>query len=288
MPELPEVETIRRGLAKNIIGKRIAGFDADWKKMLNRPLPAYKKVLAGRRIKDVERRAKMLIIDLDGDWRLWFHLKMTGQLVFSGGKKCVVGGHPIKEGFSCGPTRFTHATFSFGDKSHLYFNDVRKFGWVRLYRKNELAGKLEAMKLGPEPLSPGFTLPIFQGRLKQKPNNKIKAFLMDPQNVVGLGNIYSDEVCFFARVRPDRRAKSLKEGEIKLLFQGIKKILAEAIKYEGTSFSDYVNALGEAGAYTKKLKVYQRYGLKCYRCGGKVSRMKFGGRTSHFCPGCQK
>lgn len=288
MPELPEVETIKRGLAKNIIGKKIAGFDSDWKKMINLPLPAYRRIVTGKQIKAISRRAKMIVIDLSGDWHLWFHLKMTGQLVFSGGKKCVVGGHPIREGFSCGPTKFTHATFQFSDKSHLYFNDVRKFGWVRLYRSKELAAKLEAMKLGPEPLNPEFTLELLQKLLKKKPNNKIKAFLMDPQNVVGLGNIYSDEVCFFAGVRPDRRVKSLKEAEIKLLFQGIKKILAEAIKYEGTSFSDYVNALGEAGAYTKKLKVYQRFGQKCYRCGGKVSRMKFGGRTSHFCPLCQK
>ena len=287
MPELPEVETIKRGLAKNIIGKKIAGFDSDWPKMLSLSLPEYRRILTGKKIRGIERRAKMIVIDLEGDWRLWFHLKMTGQLVFSGGQKCVVGGHPIKEGFSCGPTKFTHATFTFGDKSHLYFNDVRKFGWVRLYRSRELAARLEAMKLGPEPLNADFTFKLFQSRLKKKPNNKIKTFLMDPQNVVGIGNIYSDEVCYFARVRPDRRVKSLKEGELKLLFRGIKKILAEAIKYEGTSFSDYVNALGEAGGYTKKLKVYQRFGQKCYRCGGKVNRMKFGGRTSHFCPSCQ-
>ena len=111
---------------------------------------------------------------------------------------------------------------------------------------------------------------------------------MDPKNVVGIGNIYSDEICFFARVRPDRKVKTLKEKEIKLLFQGIKHILAEAIKYEGTSISDYVNALGEAGAYTKKLRVYQRYGKKCFRCGGVVQKMKMGGRTSSFCPKCQK
>ncbi len=288
MPELPEVETIRRGLAKNIIGKKITGFSADWPKMLNLPLPQYRRILGGKKIEGVERRAKMLIINLNDDWRLWFHLKMTGQLVYSGGKKKVVGGHPIKEGYEADPNRFTHATFDFADGSHLFFNDVRKFGWVRLYRSRDLAAKLDALKLGPEPLNPEFTLPFFQKILKKRPNAKIKAFLMDPQNVVGLGNIYSDDVCFYARVRPDRKVKDLKDNEIKTLFKGIKAILADAIKHEGTSFSDYVNALGEAGAYTKKLKVYQRYGLKCYRCPGKVSRMKFGGRTSHFCPACQK
>ena len=270
MPELPEVETIRRGLAKNIIGKKIAGFDCDSPKMINRPLAEYKKTLIGRQIKAVERRAKMIIFDLSGDWRLFFHLKLTGQLVFSG------------------PTRFTHATFLFSDKSHLYFNDIRKFGWVRLYRSRELEEKLEEMKLGPEPLNDDFTPAVFKTILKKKPNNKIKVFLMDPQNIVGIGNIYSDEICFFARVRPDRPVKTLTEKEITLLFKGIKKILNEAVKYEGTSVSDYVNALGEAGAYTKKLRVYRRYGQKCYLCKGVVRRLKLGGRTSSFCPNCQK
>src|SRR3989338_1289260 len=126
MPELPEVETIKRGLAKNIIGKKIIGF---------------------------ERRAKMLIIGLSDDWRLWFHLKLTGQLVFSGKNKKVVGGHPIKEGFEADPNRFTHAP---------------KFGWVRLYKKAELENKLAAMKLGPEPLDKNFTLDAFKQILKKK------------------------------------------------------------------------------------------------------------------------
>lgn len=288
MPELPEVETIKRGLAKNIIGKKITDFTSDWQKMINLPLPKYKRILVNKRIKAIERRAKMLIVDLDDDWRLWFHLKLTGQLVFAGKNKKVVGGHPIREGFEADPNRFTHATFGFSDGSHLYFNDVRKFGWVRLYKKKELEEKLSAMKLGPEPLEASFTLSRFKQILKKKPNNKIKVFLMDPQNVVGLGNIYSDEVCFFARVRPDRTVKSLKESEIKLLFKGIKKILPEAVKYEGTSFANYVNALGEAGAYTKRLKVYQRYGKQCLGCPGPVKSMKLGGRTSSYCPSCQK
>ena len=288
MPELPEVETIKRGLAKNIIGKKIIGFDSDWQKMINLPLPRYKRTITGKKIIGVERRAKMLIIGLSDDWRLWFHLKLTGQLVFSGKNKKVVGGHSIKEGFEADPNRFTHATFDFSDGSHLFFNDVRKFGWVRLYKKAELENKLAAMKLGPEPLDKNFTLDAFKQILKKKPNNKIKVFLMDPQNLVGLGNIYSDEVCFFARVRPDRTVKSLKDGEIKLLFNGIKKILPEAIKYEGTSFSNYVNALGEAGAYTKKLRIYQRYGQKCLGCPGQVKRLKLGGRKSSYCPSCQQ
>lgn len=270
MPELPEVETVRRGLQRSMVGKTIAAFTCDTKKMLNRPLAFYRKTLPGLRVQSVDRRAKMLIIKLTGGWNILGHLKMTGQLVFDGR-----------------PNRFTHATFTFRDKSRLFFNDVRKFGWLRLFTDDELVKQLDH-DLGPEPLDHHFTLEVFRRELAKRPNNRIKQFLMDNKNVVGIGNIYSDEICYFARVRPDRRVKSLKGPEVALLFRGIKNILAEAIKYEGTSISDYVNAQGEAGAYTKKLRVYGRYDEKCYGCGGTVKRQKIGGRTSSFCPGCQK
>lgn len=288
MPELPEVETVKKGLEKSILKKKVAGFDCDTPKMLNHPLAFYRRTLKGLCVKKIARRAKMIIVDLDKDWRLLAHLKMTGQLVFVGKHKCVIGGHPIKEGFQCAPNKFTHAAFTFSDNTHLYFNDVRKFGWLRLYRQDDLRRHLAAMGLGPEPLDKNFTLEVFQWELKKRPKTKIKQFLLDPKNVVGIGNIYSDEICFYARVRPNRQVKSLTEKEIKLLFKGIKKILAEAIRYEGTSISDYVNVAGEAGAYTKKLKIYQRYGLRCLRCKGKVEKMKLGGRTSSYCPSCQK
>ena len=132
MPELPEVETIKLGLAKSIIGKRISDFNCDWLKMLNQPLLEYKTKLKGLKIIAVQRRAKMLIIDLSQGWHVLVHLKMTGQLVYSDKVKCLVGGHPIAEGYECLPNKFTHATFTFNDQSHLYFNDVRKFGWLRL------------------------------------------------------------------------------------------------------------------------------------------------------------
>lgn len=230
----------------------------------------------------------MLIIELSNDWTVLVHLKMTGQLVFAGQKQCVVGGHPIREGFEHDPNRFTHATFTFSDGSHLYYNDVRKFGWLRLYRPDKLVKYFEHLQLGPEPLSLLYSRYSLLESLRQRPTARIKQFLMDNRNVVGIGNIYSDEICFYARIRPDRRVKTLTDKEIKLIFQGIKKILAEAIKYEGTSISDYVNALGEAGAYTKRLKVYGRYGERCKICKGEVRKMKLGGRTSSFCPRCQK
>jgi formamidopyrimidine-DNA glycosylase len=270
MPELPEVETVTRGLARTIIGKTIAAFDCDTKKMLNHPLAFYRKTLREKKIIEINRRAKMIIVKLNDGWNILVHLKMTGQLVYG-----------------CQRNRFTHAVFTFRDQTHLYFNDVRKFGWLRLFTDAELIKHLDH-DLGPEPLDSAYTLEVINNELKKRPNNRIKQFLMDNRNVVGIGNIYSDEICYYAKVRPDRRVKTLKEREIKLLFKGIKHILAEAIKYEGTSISDYVNAMGEAGAYAKKLKVYGRYDEKCFKCCGVVKRLKIGGRTSSFCPRCQK
>ena len=288
MPELPEVETIKRGLVKNIKGKTISDFGCNWSKMINKPLVKYKKAIKGLKIEDVKRRAKMIILDLSKGQNILIHLKLTGQLVYSNKTKCVVGGHPIEQGFECLPNKFTHATFTFTNKGHLYFNDVRKFGWLKLFNDKELEKELERMNLGPEPLSKEFTLNYLKQVLKKKPKSKIKPFLMDLKNIVGIGNIYSDEVLFYAKVRPARLVKSLTDKEIRLIYKGIKKILPESIKAQGTSFRNYVNAMGEAGAFTKKLEVYRRYGQKCKKCKGIIKRVKLAGRTSSYCPKCQK
>lgn len=288
MPELPEVETVKRGLEKAVKGKKLADFESDWHKMTNKPVKQYKSILKGKKILDVRRRSKMLIIDLSGGWHLLFHLKMTGQLVFRDKKHCLIGGHPIEKSCENLPNKFTHAIFTFSDGSHLYFNDIRKFGWARLFKTEELEHALAKMKLGPEPFDKSFTVDYLARAMKRRPRAKIKQFIMAPEIVVGVGNIYSDEVLFFARVRPDRLAAQVKPPEIKRIHDGIIRILTAAIKAQGTTFSNYVNSNGEAGAYTKKLKVYQRYGQKCYHCKGKVKSMKIGGRTASFCPQCQK
>jgi len=288
MPELPEVETIRRGLVKNITGKTIKDFNCDWLKMINKSLSTYKKIIIGLKIQDVKRRSKMLIIDLTEDWNILIHLKMTGQLVYQSADKCLIGGHPIKQGFSCLPNKFTHANFSFTDKSQLYFNDIRKFGWLRLYTNKQLVQEIESLKLGPEPLTKAFTFEYLLETITRKPKSKIKQFLMDLHNVVGIGNIYSDEVCYYAKVKPDRLNNSLTEKEIRLIYQGIKKILTQAIKLQGTTFNTYRNSQGEAGTYVKKLKVYGRYGQKCKICQQEIKKTKIAGRTSSYCNKCQK
>ncbi|MFH1683520.1 MAG: bifunctional DNA-formamidopyrimidine glycosylase/DNA-(apurinic or apyrimidinic site) lyase [Candidatus Margulisiibacteriota bacterium] len=288
MPELPEVETVKRGLVKALVGKKISGFESDWHRAVNRPVKQYQRILKGLKILGVRRRARMLILDLSQDWKIFIHLKMTGQLVFRDKKKCLIGGHSIAKSCANLPNKFTHAIFSFSDGSNLYFNDVRKFGWVRLFTGEQLTEVIERMELGPEPLSKEFSVKYLIEAMTKRSRSKVKQFIMDNQVVVGVGNIYSDEVCFYARVRPDRPVGTIKQAQVKKIHDGILKILKAAIKAQGTTFSNYVNADGEAGAYTKKLKVYQRYGKKCYHCKSIVKRMKIGGRTSSYCPRCQK
>lgn len=288
MPELPEVETVKRGLARAIKGKTIVDFASDWHKMTNKPVKQYKKILKGLKILDVRRRSKMLIIDLAKDWHILVHLKMTGQLVYRDKKHCLIGGHPIEKSCETLPNKFTHAIFTFSDGSHLYFNDVRKFGWARLFTAKELEHAIAKMKLGPEPLDKGFSVDYLISTMKRRPRSKIKQFIMDPSNLVGVGNIYSDEVLFYSRIRPNRLTARVTPKEARSIHDNIGKILKAAIKAQGTTFSNYVNSNGEAGAFTKQLKVYQRSGKKCYRCKGTVKSMKIGGRTSSYCPECQK
>ncbi|MFA5034874.1 MAG: bifunctional DNA-formamidopyrimidine glycosylase/DNA-(apurinic or apyrimidinic site) lyase [Candidatus Margulisiibacteriota bacterium] len=288
MPELPEVETVRRGLSSVLPGKKIIGFESDWAKAHNRPVADYCRVLKGKKLLKVDRRGRLLILEAEGGWSLLVHLKMTGQLVFRDHRHCLIGGHPIEQSCQSLPNKFTHAIISFSDQSRLFFNDVRKFGWVRLYNAAERVKTIERMNLGPEPLSREFSLDYFKSMVAKRPRSKVKVFLMDNKVVVGVGNIYSDEVLFRARVMPSRMVGSLRVKEVELLHDGIKKILTAAIKAQGTTFSNYVNSNGEAGAYTKKLKVYGRYGEKCFKCKGEVARLKIGGRTSSFCPSCQR
>lgn len=243
MPELPEVETIRRQLSQKIIGKKLDG-----------------KVITGLR-----RRAKILIIDFDDGSSLLIHLKMTGQLIFNGK-----------------PGKHTRHVFKFSDGSYLIFNDARKFGWWRVVKNTK---KIE-QGFGPEATEIG--LADFRKILGKRPNSKIKPLLMDQKFVAGIGNIYSDEILFAAKVNPLRQVKTLKDEEVRSIHQNISKILEEAIKYKGSSVENYLDACGEKGDYAKRHKVYQKEGEKCPRCGVIIKRLKLGGRSAHFCPVCQK
>ncbi|HUT21942.1 MAG TPA: DNA-formamidopyrimidine glycosylase [Candidatus Bipolaricaulota bacterium] len=284
MPELPEVEVLKSELSKVLLGKIIRRVEVlDFKKKISPKDLAAK--LKNKKISKVWRRQKKLIFDLAGGLSLISHLKMTGQYVFvSKNGKLIFGGHGIP-GVEKVPNKFTRVIFNFGNGEELFYNDVRKFGWLNLVDEKALKNILN--EVGAEPLSKEFTFEYFSKVLKEFPRKKIKALLLDQNAVAGIGNIYSDEICFAAKVRPDRAVGKLTSKEAKKLFENIKKILSEAIEDKGTSQNNYSRS-NKTGEYEKKLKVYGRVGQKCRREGAVLIKMKIAGRTSVFCPVCQK
>lgn len=290
VPELPEVETIKRQLSEKIIGLTIKNIEVkNPRSFLGNP-----DKLQGLKVQCVSRRAKMIIIDLtvgvrnsDSSLHLLIHLKMTGQLVYVDKNGQFGGGHPVPPFNTEVPNKFTHVSFEFTDGSHLYFNDIRRFGWIKVIESSELRAELE--KFGPEPLSSDFTPEDFKARLLQHKNLKIKPVLMDQTVIAGLGNIYAAEACFYAKIRPDRKIFALSDQDFKNIFEGIKKILPLAIKYQGVSADNYVTLEGKQGDYYKKLWVYDREGKPCpNKCRNQISKMKLGGRGTYYCKKCQK
>lgn len=271
MPELPEVETIKRQLSKKLKGKRIKKAEVRLRKLVRYSLDKFKKIVEGATVIGVSRRAKLLIIGLSSGYNLVIHLKLTGQLIFNGQAD-----------------KHSHLIYYFTDGSRLIHNDLRQFGFVKVIPKKELNEFLAKEKFGPEPLEKNFTLHLFRQLLTRKPRTKIKPLLMDQRFIAGLGNIYSDEVLFFAKVRPIRIVKTLKPEEIKKIYQGVRKILPRAIKRQGTSVDMYLTAEGKEGTYASLLKVYGRCDEPCFVCQTKIKRLKLGGRSAHFCPRCQR
>lgn len=277
MPELPEVETIRTQLEKNITGKKIARVEIFLPKILKLPAGQFKKAVLGAKIQKIKRRAKILVIELDNGRSILIHLKMTGQLILH--KKSKIKDRTDKH---------THVIFRFSDGGQLFFNDLRQFGYIKMIKTGEINDFFAVEKFGPEPLDKKFGIKEFGAILAKRPKMKIKQFLMDPKNIAGIGNIYSDEILFFARVNPLRPVGSLSEAEIKNIFSGIKKILPQAVKFRGTSAENYLDAFGQEGQFLKRLKVYGREDENCPGCQGKIKRIKLGGRSAHFCPACQR
>ena len=278
MPELPEVETIRSQLEKLIVGKKIIKVEVSLPKMVKLSLDKFRKIVVGSKIKSVNRRAKILIIELSSGWSILIHLKLSGRLIFR--RK----GEALKNE----DKKWNHLIYYFSDASRLFHNDLRRFGYVKLVEIDKLAEFFTKEKLGPEPLQKNFTFKDFLRILKRKPKTKIKQFLLDQKNISGIGNIYSDEILFSAGVHPLKRVVDLKSDKIKKIFKGIKKILAEALRYRGTSSVMYLDARGKKGDYVPRLKVYGREGEKCKGCEGVVNRLKIAGRSAHYCPICQK
>lgn len=274
MPELPEVETVRKTLEALVIGKEIRDVAVHWPKMVKHPgeLEQFTDALRGEHILDIGRRGKFLIFYTE-IYALISHLRMEGKYgVFSGDE-------PID--------KHTHAIFKFTDGSEMRYKDVRKFGTFHLYKKGEEFKQAPLVGLGPEPFSDDFTLEGLKENLK-KTSRKVKPALLDQKVLVGLGNIYVDEALFRAKIHPERIASTLKDVEIELLHQEIVNTLSEAVKLGGSTIRSYVNSQGQIGMFQLQLYAYGRQGEPCKNCGTELEKTVVGGRGTHFCPKCQQ
>ncbi len=285
MPELPEVETIRNDLSKSILNKKIVSIKISKPKIVKSSLINFKNSLEGSYFKKIDRIGKLMIFVLNKtDKFLLVHLKMTGQLIYISGKNIISGGHNYPK-IDKLPNKFSHIIFTFQDKSKLFYNDIRQFGYMKIVNKNEL--KEIKSNFGLDPINSKFIKSDFLETIKNKKTN-IKAFLLNQKYIAGIGNIYADEILFNAKIKPTRNIISLSRLEKEKIYLAINKILKKAITYRGTTFSNYVDGSGNRGNFTKLLKVYQREGEKCFKCGGKIKRIKICGRGTHYCPVCQR
>ena len=288
MPELPEVETIRAGLESLLPGRRVAKADSDWPKGFPNAANDVKKFMLGTEIKSVKRRGKALIVDLSSGYSLVIHLKMTGQLVFRGPHERFGAGHPSDSLIGDLPDKTTRITLEFTDGSRLFFNDQRKFGWMKLVPTPAI-NKLDFFKkLGPEPLSTGFDAKALEARMSQRRNTSVKAALLDQAVLAGVGNIYADEALWGAKIHPAALVRDLKPVQFKKLRDELVYVLKLAIKKGGSTDRNYVDANGKKGSYLGFARVFRREGQPCPRCGATILKTKVAGRGTHFCPVCQK
>jgi formamidopyrimidine-DNA glycosylase len=287
MPELPEVETVRLGLQRLLPGRRISKVQHDWPKGFPNAETDVQTFLVGSSITHVRRRAKVLIIDLDTTYSLVIHLKMTGQLVFRGGSERFGAGHPNHSLVGELPDKSTRVIFEFTDGSKLFFNDQRKFGWVRLLPTPEVEELDFFRKVGPEPLSASFSAEDFSNRLERRAKSGIKAVLLDQTVVAGVGNIYADESLWAAKIHPETKVQDISEAKRHELYHALRTVLALSIEKGGSTDRNYVDAEGKRGSYLTFANVFRREGKPCPRCGTTIIKTRVAGRGTHLCPHCQ-
>lgn len=276
MPELPEVESVKRGLEKIVIDKTISEVTIFWPNLIHttEDLSLWKRKLENQTILGVLRRGKYLIFEL-GEHVLISHLRMEGKYFYFEEHVDKKAKHP-----------HTHVIFYFEDGSELHYNDVRKFGRFYLLEASQQVDFFHSKKLGPEPTKDSFSKSHFKAQLKQT-KRAIKTALLSQQFVVGLGNIYVDEVLFASNIHPEQPANLLSEEEINCLHQQIIRVLNHATQLGGSTIRTYKNALGECGQYQNHLKIYGKEGTTCPKCGTLIEKFRLHGRGTHFCPNCQ-
>lgn len=316
MPELPEVETIRLGLSRLIVGKIVAAtHNYDSPKSFPNAENDVSQFLLGATINDVRRRAKVLLIELSSDYTLMIHLKMTGQVVFVEQKQTSDlrskteedhkkvpylrsqvsgltsgrwgGGHPNDSLVGKLPDNTTREHIDFTDGSRLYFNDLRKFGWMKLLPTISVPEIDFMKKVGPEPLEIDFTAVHFISRIRRRNGTTVKAAILDQTVLAGVGNIYADESLWAAKIHPASRVRDLSDEQLAELLRQIKYVLKLSIDKGGSTDKNYVDAEGKKGSYLKFANVFRLEGQPCPRCGTTIEKIRVAGRGTHVCPHCQ-
>ncbi len=272
MPELPEVETVVRGLRRTVLNQTIASLYINSRRIARAYFEGDLEKLRGKKFIEVRRRGKNILIDSSDGHTLWVHLKMTGHFYY------LPKAAPID--------KHDHLIFYFQDSGYsLHFNDYRRFGRVRLMKTDELSSRPGLNDLGPEPLE--IKLDDFIA-LFRSAKRMIKPALLDQTFLAGLGNIYADETLYLARIHPQRRTDSLPGKKLEELYRAIRQVLRKAINKMGTSVDTFAGVDGKSGGFQHYLKVYGREGEPCYRCGAAIRRQKIGSRSAHYCPRCQR
>jgi formamidopyrimidine-DNA glycosylase len=287
MPELPEVETVKNGLKKLLPGLKIISVKFNWPKSFPNPKADVDEFLIGSTVMDIRRRAKVLMIDLSTEYSLVIHLKMTGQLVFRG-KNNFGAGHPNDSLISELPDKSTRVILNFSDGSKLFFNDQRKFGWMRLIPIIEIPNIDFMKKVGPEPLEQTFSAKDFIDRLQKRKNSNIKAVLLDQTVIAGVGNIYADESLFAAKIHPESIVNAVPKNRLKILYEELRAVLLLSIEKGGSTDRNYVDAEGRRGSYIDFAKVFRKEKSPCLICGHDIIKIRVAGRGTHVCTHCQK
>jgi formamidopyrimidine-DNA glycosylase len=295
MPELPEVETVKRGLSRLLPGRVIGAVVSDNPKSFPNAPDDVDHFLIGAEVIAVTRRAKVLLIELSTKYSLVIHLKMTGQLVYRGpapaagkSQERFGAGHPSASLVGELPDRSTRVSFDLDNGARLFFNDQRKFGWVRLLPTAEVP-QIDFMKrVGPEPLAEDFTWQLMRDRLQRRKNTNIKAALLDQSVIAGVGNIYADESLWGAKIHPTTLVRDVPDARIKALHKALRDVLQLSIDKGGSTDSHYVDAEGKPGKYLTFANVFRREGQPCPRCGSIIEKSRVAGRGTHTCPTCQK
>jgi formamidopyrimidine-DNA glycosylase len=288
MPELPEVETVRIGLSQLLPGRVFSAVSHDTDKSFPNAPADVNAFLVGASVTAVKRRAKVLMIELSSEYSLVIHLKMTGQLVFVSSETRFGAGHPNESLVHQLPDKSTRVEFNFEDGSTLFFNDQRKFGWVRLLPTAEVPNIDFMKKVGPEPLEASFTAQQFSERLQRRKNTNIKAALLDQTVIAGVGNIYADESLWGAKIHPATLVRNVSAQKLSTLFTELQYVLDLSIQKGGSSNHTYVNAEGKRGSYMNFARVFRREGQACPRCGATIEKLRVAGRGTHICPNEQK